>query len=72
MSAEPGVRLPVLRWRRCKGIGTCVEVCPTGAIKMRGFRFGVLGLERPAMAYPEQCISCGRCVEVCPVRAWSL
>lgn len=43
----------------CLGLGTCVEVCPFGAIKM-----GANGLP---IIDETLCTACGLCVEACPV-----
>jgi ferredoxin len=41
---------------KCTGCGTCLDVCPTEAIKMQNGR-AVITLE---------CIDCGACPRVCP------
>jgi ferredoxin len=41
----------------CLGYGSCVRVCPVGAIAISG------GL---ASVNPATCISCGKCVPACP------
>ena len=41
----------------CLGYGTCVRVCPAGAIEV------VAGVAR---VHPELCISCRKCVAACP------
>ena len=41
---------------RCTGCGTCLDVCPTEAIKMKDGR-AVITME---------CIDCGACPRVCP------
>ena len=41
----------------CFGFGTCVSVCPQGAIRLHD---GV------AVVDPDQCISCGKCAAACP------
>lgn len=41
----------------CFGLGTCVSVCPTGAIRLE---------EGVAVVQPEDCISCRQCVAACP------
>ncbi|HEY6011121.1 MAG TPA: 4Fe-4S binding protein [Nitrospirota bacterium] len=40
----------------CSGCGTCLDVCPTEAIKMQG-NHAVITVE---------CIDCGACPRVCP------
>jgi uncharacterized Fe-S center protein len=45
---------------RCRGCGTCVEVCPAGAIALEAER---ASLDR------ETCVGCGECVAVCPQSA---
>lgn len=48
---------------RCTGCGTCVEVCPNGALEIQdGF----------ARLIAERCTGCGACVEACPQEAIAL
>ncbi len=42
----------------CLGLGSCIKVCPVGAIAKTG-----TGLVR---VDPDICISCGKCTEICP------
>ena len=42
----------------CLGGGTCVTVCPFGAIRLRADRLPEID--------PSKCRGCGRCVEACP------
>lgn len=44
---------------KCNECGTCVRLCPTGAIPAAS----------PRKTEAERCISCGRCTVVCPRRA---
>lgn len=44
----------------CLGFGTCVRVCPYGAITMDEDRLPLIDFER--------CTGCGLCVKACPVR----
>ncbi len=46
----------------CCGCGTCVAVCPGGAIEMRETASGFLA----ASVRPDACTGCGLCTEVCP------
>lgn len=57
--AEP-IRLTVNQ-ERCSRCGICVEICPSGIIRM--------GNEWPEMIQPKACIKCGHCVAVCPQAA---
>ena len=41
---------------KCIACGTCLELCPTGAIS----------IDRIAHIDPTRCTGCGRCVEACP------
>jgi uncharacterized Fe-S center protein len=51
---------PLVIPERCRGCGTCVEVCPAGALAL---------VEEKARIDPEQCIRCGECMTVCPQSA---
>lgn len=42
---------------RCTGCGTCVEVCPVGAIAL---------IDGKACVEEEPCTGCGVCVDACP------
>jgi len=42
----------------CIGLGTCVQACQFGAIKM--------GTEGLPIFNPERCVGCGECVRACP------
>ncbi|MCM8800853.1 MAG: RnfABCDGE type electron transport complex subunit B [Candidatus Omnitrophica bacterium] len=48
----------------CLGFGTCVEVCPFGAISM--------GKEVLPVVDFEKCKGCGKCVQVCPKKLFTL
>jgi Fe-S-cluster-containing hydrogenase component 2 len=48
---------------RCTGCGTCVAVCPHGAVSLRG---GVASIDEAL------CRGCGECVEACPSGAVTL
>lgn len=47
----------------CTGCGRCVELCPTGALRMEG---ALPGVDLAA------CIGCCACFNRCPTRAWRL
>ena len=47
--------------KKCIGCGTCVQLCPVGAI-----RFDQNG---QAQIDPKICIKCGTCQATCPVEA---
>jgi ferredoxin len=48
---------------KCNGCGTCVEACPTEALKTNDDKVKVDA---------DTCIDCGVCVDECPVQALSL
>lgn len=54
-----GIPLKPVGNRRCDGCGTCVRLCPAGAIPAAA----------PRTTDGERCIACGRCIVVCPQRA---
>ncbi len=41
----------------CLGLGSCVNVCPFGAIEI---------VNNLALVHRELCVGCGKCVDVCP------
>ena len=46
---------------KCIGCGTCVQLCPVGAISFNE--------EGKAVIDPNKCIKCGTCEASCPVNA---
>ncbi|MGQ9584361.1 MAG: ATP-binding protein [Anaerolineae bacterium] len=50
--------LPEIDLERCTGCGTCVELCPTGAVEV-----GPVGA---FIARPEDCTYCAQCETLCP------
>lgn len=46
---------------KCVGCGTCMNICPVGAITMDA--------NGKAQINKEICIQCGSCQNVCPVEA---
>jgi ferredoxin len=48
---------------KCTGCETCIEECPSEAIKL---------IDGIAKVDPELCTDCGICVDVCPVEAISI
>ena len=54
----------------CNGCGTCVEVCPTQALKLGPIQEIATGLDAPPITWDiEKCTFCGMCVAFCPLRA---
>jgi electron transfer flavoprotein alpha subunit len=56
--------LPIIHSERCNDCGECVQVCPTGALKM------VAGLA--TLILPDNCVYCADCEDHCPQAAISL
>ena len=52
--------IPVIDNKTCTGCGSCIEVCPPGAIKLE---------EGTAMIMADLCEECGFCAAECPVEA---
>jgi Pyruvate/2-oxoacid:ferredoxin oxidoreductase delta subunit len=48
---------------KCNGCESCVEECPSEAIKM---------VDGKAEVIAESCIECGVCVDACPAEAISM
>ncbi|MDI6793768.1 MAG: 4Fe-4S binding protein [bacterium] len=48
---------------KCDGCGSCVEACPTDAIKVEN---------EVAVISEEECVDCGTCVDECPNEAISM
>lgn len=48
--------------KKCNGCGTCVDVCPAQAIKIKKEK-AVIGAD---------CVECGACINECPQGAISL
>lgn len=48
---------------KCSGCGSCVDECPSEAIKMA---------DGKAAVDAESCIECGVCVDACPEEAISM
>ena len=60
---------------RCQGCGTCVKVCPTGALErgpIGGTLKGVIEKSVSTVVSPEACSFCGLCSLYCPWTAISL
>jgi len=49
---------------KCTGCGSCVDICPTEAIKLND--------DGKAEVDPEKCGDCGACVDECPSEAITL
>lgn len=50
----------VMQVSRCLGCTTCIQNCPTDAIRVRN---------RKAVILADRCIDCGKCIQVCPHKA---
>lgn len=53
--------IPIIDPRRCTGCGTCVGLCPTGAVELNG--------GRAAIVRPADCTFCPICEGYCPNQA---
>ncbi len=49
---------PVVDLKKCKGAGTCAEVCPTNVLEIKD--------GKSVVARPEDCIECRACEASCP------
>jgi ferredoxin len=49
--------------KKCTGCESCIEECPSEAIKM---------VNGKAVIDPDNCIDCGVCIDACPVEAISI
>lgn len=52
--------MPWIDETKCNGCGTCIEICPVGAIKLQ---------EEIAKIYMNDCIRCALCHDTCPQEA---
>jgi len=52
--------MPWINQEKCIGCGSCVDVCPVGAIFMKNGK---------AVVDQDKCIHCGKCLNVCPKEA---
>lgn len=48
---------------KCKGCGTCIDVCPVDAFRLDN------QIKKSYIAYPENCITCYLCEMQCPEEA---
>jgi len=53
---ETIIRMYIVNQDTCTGCGTCIDVCPTEAIKM----------ESDKAVITWECMDCGACPRVCP------
>lgn len=51
-------KLAQVEQRRCVGCGSCVKVCPLGAIAVHRGLYAAVD--------PARCVGCGRCAATCP------
>ncbi|MDQ7838892.1 MAG: 4Fe-4S dicluster domain-containing protein [Thermodesulfobacteriota bacterium] len=52
----------IVNQERCKGCNECVDICPMGAIAVKGGK---------ASVDAQNCVGCGACVNICPAGAIS-
>jgi len=53
----------VVDLEKCNGCATCVDSCPTNAIKLENEK---------AVVSQDECVDCGACVDSCPNGAISV
>lgn len=51
--------IPAINGKKCDGCGTCVGICPQGAIIMPDI----------AIINADSCVNCKICVNICPLAA---
>lgn len=58
MAVQRNRRFAFVNQRQCVGCGSCMKVCPRGAISIPKGIFAVVDLNK--------CIGCGLCAKTCP------
>ncbi len=67
---------PGVRFENCRGCGSCLSTCPTGALTVSptdGRATGRLQRSAPAVIRlnARRCIGCLECLEVCPANVFT-
>ena len=66
---QHGCLAPMVHAERCKGCGSCVEICATGALRLVPKDMKPEGLIR---LNPELCIGCGACLHACREKCFAV
>lgn len=57
---------PKVKEKLCKGCGSCLEWCPSGALSLLSLEKEDRSNRSVARIHPQKCIGCGECILSCP------